>query len=169
MPRNLSGHYAVAQAVVPAATALLRSPGAALCLCLCVPLLAQDSRITGRISDASGGVVTAAVVTATQIDSGSTRQVLSNAQGSFQLALPPGEYRMEAVKPGFEPLLRTGVVLKPGLAATVSLQMDRASAPATLTMLLYMCDFSLGSGCEMLETGNPGSAPDPTAVRVLVP
>ena len=141
-----------------------------LCLCLCLPLLAQDSRLAGRISDASGTVVTAAVVTATQVDSGSTRQVLCNAQGSFQLtALPPGEYRIEAAKPGFEPVLRTGVVLRPGLTATVSLQMDRARASAKVTMLTYMCDFSLGSGCEMFETGSPGSVPDTTTVRVLVP
>jgi hypothetical protein len=66
-------------------------PAATLCLGLCSSLLAQDSRITGHITDASGAVVAAAVVTATQVDSGSTRQVLCNAQGYFQLApLPPG-------------------------------------------------------------------------------
>ena len=125
----------------------------------------------GHITNASGAVVTAAVVTATQVDSGSARQLLSNAQGAFQLtALPPGEYRIEAVKPGFDPVLRTGVVLRPGLTATLSLQMDRASVSAKVTTLTYMmCDFSLGSGCEMLETGSSGSATDVTAMSILVP
>ena len=42
-------------------------PAATLCLGLCSSLLAQDSRITGHITDASGAVVAAAVVTATQV------------------------------------------------------------------------------------------------------
>jgi hypothetical protein len=154
-------------------------PAATLCLGLCSSLLAQDSRITGHITDASGAVVAAAVVTATQVDSGSTRQVLCNAQGYFQLApLPPGEYRIEAAKPGFKPLLRTGVELSPGLTATVRLQMDNARVAETWvlaarkagtgSLITYMCDFSLGSGCEMLETGNSGSAAGVTTANALL-
>ena len=132
-----------------------------------MPLLGQDSRITGRIADSDGAVVAAAVVTATEVDSGSTRQVLCNAQGYFQLApLPPGEYRIEAIKPGFKPLLRTGVGLSPGLTATVRLQMAREAGTGSL--LTYMCDFALGSGCEMLEKGNPSSAPGVTAASDLL-
>jgi len=155
-------------------------PAVTLCLWFCSPLLAQDSRIAGRITDAAGAAVATAVVTATQVDSGSALQVLCNAQGYFQLApLPPGEYRIEAVKPGFKPLLRTGVGLGPGLTATVRLRMDNARVSETIALaarksgtgflLTYMCDFSLGSGCEMLETGNPSSAPDVTAASALLP
>jgi len=154
-------------------------PAVALCLGLWLPLLGQDSRITGRITDAAGAVVAAAVVTATQVDSGSTRQVLCNAQGYFQLApLPPGEYRIEAIKPGFKPLLRTGVGLSPGLTANVRLQMDNAEVSETVPqvarnsdrgfLIAYMCDFALGSGCEMLETVSPSSAPGVTAASGLL-
>jgi hypothetical protein len=132
-----------------------------------LPLLEQDSRITGRITDSDGAVVAAAVVTATQVDSGATRHVLCNAQGYFQLApLPPGKYRIEAVKPGFKPLLRTGVGLGSGLTASVRLQMDREAGAGSL--LTYMCDFALGSGCEILETRSPSAAPDVTAASDLL-
>ncbi|HXM43659.1 MAG TPA: carboxypeptidase-like regulatory domain-containing protein [Bryobacteraceae bacterium] len=91
--------------------------------------------MTGRVTDAAGTAVATAIVMTTQVDSGWKRQVLSNAQGYYQLAaLPAGTYRIEAVKPGFKPLSRTGVSLSPGATATVDLRMETAelSEPTSL-------------------------------------
>jgi hypothetical protein len=133
-----------------------------LCLWLCWPVMGQDFGISGQVRDASRIAVATAVVTATSAESGSTRQVLSNAQGHFRLdRLPPGQYRIEAVKPGFKPLLRTGVGLGVGLTANVDLQMEEAEASETVilqarktstgSLLVYICGLSQGAGCEMLE------------------
>jgi hypothetical protein len=110
---------------------------AAVCLCLSFAHLAmaQDSRVMGHITDAGDSAVSTAIVTATQVDSGWKRQVLSNAQGYYQLApLPPGTYRIEAVKPGFKPLAHTGVGLAPGIAATVDLRMEDAEVSETTAL-----------------------------------
>jgi hypothetical protein len=133
-----------------------------LCLCASLPATAQDCRITGHLTDASRAAVATAVITVTEVDSGAKRQVLSNAQGFFRIApLPPGKYRIDAVKPGFMPLSRTGVELGPGSTATVDLRMDDAEVAETATLevrktgagslLVYFCGLSRGSGCEMLE------------------
>jgi len=97
-----------------------------------LPAMGQDSRVAGHITDTSRAEVGTAIVTATQVDSGWKREVLSNAQGYYQLApLPPGKYRIEAVKPGFKAFCRTDVELSPSIAATVDLQMEDAGVSET--------------------------------------
>jgi hypothetical protein len=123
-----------------------------LCPWLSLPLMAQDCRITGHIADANRAGVATAIVTVTQVDSELTRQVLSNADGNFQLArLPQGKYRIDVVKPGFKPLSRIGVELGKNAATTVDLQMEDARKAGAEFLLTYICGISLGSGCEMLE------------------
>ena len=120
-----------------------------LCLHFGLSALAQNSLIIGHITDANRDAVTTAVVTVTQLGSGSRRQVLSNARGVFQLApLAPGRYRIDVVKPGFKPLLRSGVELGANLAANVDLQMEHAEA-GTTSLLAYICGLSAGSCCEI--------------------
>jgi len=150
-----------------------------LCLWLSLPIMGQDCRIAGRITDTGREAVGTAVVTATQIGSGARRVVLSNANGYFQLApLPPGQYRIEAVKPGFMPLSHTEVALGRGSTATVDLRMEGgASGEATLetrsagvgSLVECVCDFSPGSGCEMLEPGNPSLMLEVGASAVFLP
>ena len=141
---------------------------------------AQDSGIAGRITDAAGNVVATAVVTATQVDSGARRQVLCSALGRFRIAgLLPGNYRIEAVKPGFKPLLRTGIDLTSGSTATLDLQMDdkaisetavfAARAGGSASILASMCAFAPRSGCEMAEAVKASFVLDMTAFREFLP
>ena len=133
---------------------------APLCLWFSLPAVGQDCRVTGHVFDASRAALATAVVTVTQVDSGSRRQVLSNAQGYFRLSpLSPGNYRIEAVKPDFKPQAQKFVELDRGSAATVDLQMEEAEVSETVTLearetgagslLAYICGLSAGSGCEM--------------------
>jgi hypothetical protein len=151
-----------------------------LCLWLSLPLAAQDCRIAGRITDAGRTAVATAIITATQVDSGAKRQVLSNAQGYFQLApLSAGQYRIEAAKPGFKPLSPRAVSLSPGSAATVDLQMEntQASEPVALEvrrlnagfLLAYICGLSTGSGCETLAPEDPASMFDAAVIKAYLP
>jgi carboxypeptidase family protein len=106
-----------------------------LCLWLLSPVMGQDCSIKGHVVDGGQTAVATAVVTVTQEDSGSRRQVLSNAQGYFQLAaLPPGKYQIDAVKPGFKPQSQKFVELDRGPTATIDLQMEKAGASEPVTL-----------------------------------
>jgi hypothetical protein len=143
-----------------------------------LPALGQEARITGRIIDAHQSALPTVIVIATSVESGATREVLSNRQGYFQMAqLAPGNYRLEAVRPGYKLLSRAEVGLGVGGTATVELQMEAEEVSESVTLegrtsaagslLAYFCDVSPGSGCEMIDTGKPGS--DVTAVMLPLP
>src|ERR1700722_5855059 len=143
-----------------------------------LPALGQDARITGRITDAHQAVLPTVVVIATNVESGATREVLSNRQGYFQLAqLTPGNYRLEAVRPGYKLLSRAEVEVGVGRTATVELQMEAEEVSESVTLegrtsaagslLAYFYDVSPGSSCEMIDIGKQGS--DVTAVMLLLP
>jgi Carboxypeptidase regulatory-like domain len=149
-----------------------------LCLCLALPALAQDSRITGQITDAGRSAVATVIVTATNVDSGSTRAVLSSPHGYFQFAqLTSGNYRLEAVKPGYKPLSHSAVGVGQGRTTTVELQMESARVSETValegrktatgSLIAYLCNVSPGSGCEMLDIADASS--DVAGVRLLLP
>lgn len=100
------------------------TPAAALLLlCGARWLPAQVSAaVSGTVTDPSGGLVAAAVVTAEDADTGAFRSVVTDAEGHYRIpSLPVGEYRIRAVKPGFSAEVRTGVHLVVGQDATVDL------------------------------------------------
>ena len=90
-----------------------------VCLFVCVFLLegaahAQEitGNIRGTILDASGGTISAASVSATQIETGLRRTVSTDSAGAFLiLALPVGHYRVEVEAKGFQHLVQDGVTL----------------------------------------------------------
>src|SRR5947209_8641191 len=83
-----------------------------------VPLFAQavaNATIHGVVSDASGAVVSAATIRATQTDKGQVRSVVSGSDGSYILPdLPIGPYRLEVTAPSFSTVVQSGVVLQVG-------------------------------------------------------
>ncbi len=96
-----------------------------------VPTPAQTPRfagiLSGTVNDPSGAKVGGAQV---HIESQShlenptlTRDSTTDATGRFSVDLPPGTYRLLITSPGFEPLLREGIVLR-----------DRALPPLNLNL-----------------------------------
>jgi hypothetical protein len=78
--------------------------------------------LSGRVTDATGGVIPAATVTATNIDTGVSRSVVTTQGGLYEVvALPVGRYEIHATKHGFAEQIRTGVVLDVGQDATADL------------------------------------------------
>ncbi|MGH9344667.1 MAG: carboxypeptidase-like regulatory domain-containing protein, partial [Terriglobia bacterium] len=78
--------------------------------------------ITGRVEDSSGGVIPNAKVTLTQVATGQTRAVTTNARGEFVAPLMPiGAYEVAARYQGFKTELRSGIILH--VDETVSLRM----------------------------------------------
>src|SRR3989442_1795793 len=85
---------------------------------------ASTAQITGTVTDQSGAVLPGAEVTATQTDTGISRNAVGNETGTYVLPnLPVGPYRLEVSLPGFRSYVRTGMVLqvnsKPGVNVTL--------------------------------------------------
>jgi len=75
----------------------------------------STAQIHGTVQDPSGAAIPGADVKATQIDTGVSRSVSSDATGGFVLInLPLGPYRLEVGKQGFATSLNTGFVLEVG-------------------------------------------------------
>ena len=89
-------------------------------------LSAQVSAVlSGTVTDQSGAVVSAANVTAKNIDTGAIRSTVTDASGRYQISsLPVGQYEIHAGKTGFTEEVRTGVHLVVGQSATVDLNLQ---------------------------------------------
>ena len=82
------------------------------------------SQLTGTITDTSGGMVPDARVTAVSEETGTRRDVNSNAQGMYTIpALLPGRYHLEVGKQGFKAVTRSGIVLEVNQVARVDVSL----------------------------------------------
>ena len=104
-------------------TALLFT-GAILIL---VPHLRAQSTgtISGTVADQTGGVVPGVAVTLTNLGTGVTRSVSTDAEGRYQApSLSLGNYEVRAELPGFRTSVRRGIELTVGRHAVVDLTMS---------------------------------------------
>ena len=77
--------------------------------------------LSGRVTDPTGAVISAATVTATSMETGMGRVATTNSEGLYELlALPIGHYRISAKKDGFAEQVQSGIVLVVGQDATVN-------------------------------------------------
>lgn len=85
----------------------------------------QTAQITGRITDATGAVIPEADVAARNTGTGLKYTTRSNDVGYYTLALlPPGNYEISVHKPGFRPLVRTGVRLDVDQVARINFTLE---------------------------------------------
>jgi hypothetical protein len=94
--------------------------------CLYVPLsVAQVSAsLSGLITDSSGAAVSAASVTANNLDTGISRTAPTDQSGRYRFfALPVGPYEVRVTKEGFAEGIRSGIRLVVGQDATVDLSL----------------------------------------------
>ena len=102
-----------------------------------LPLAAQVSAsLSGRIADASGAAVPSATVTATNLDTGTSRTTLTDQVGEYRLfELPVGRYEVDAKKSGFAEKIRTGILLVVNQDATadLTLQVGQVEQHVTVT------------------------------------
>src|SRR5687767_12956242 len=88
----------------------------------CSVLWAQaTAQISGTVKDQSGAVLPGVEVTATQTDTGISRQTITNETGSYILPnVAVGPYRIEATLPGFRTFVQTGIVLQVNADAVIN-------------------------------------------------
>jgi hypothetical protein len=112
-----------------------------LAVLMTVPLASvADAQITaativGAISDASGGALPGATVTARNVDTGFTRTVPTNEVGAYRLEfLPIGNYTVEATLSGFTTATRSGIVLRVNDTLRVDIPLSLGGVAETVTV-----------------------------------
>jgi hypothetical protein len=110
----------------------------ALCLFAVVsPALAQQTTGTalGRILDDQGAAIPGATVTATNPQTGFTRESISDAEGVYRLtALPVGRYDLTVQLAGFTSIDQKGVIINVGQTITLDFRLKVASVSETITV-----------------------------------
>jgi outer membrane receptor protein involved in Fe transport len=84
--------------------------------------------IRGTVQDPSGAIVQAATVTAKQIETGLTRQAVTDRQGAYVLVeLPIGHYQLEVRAKGFQKYMQQGISLEVNETATIGIHLKLGS------------------------------------------
>src|SRR5215211_8011005 len=123
-----------------AMTAFARAQSAFLLLLTCAACLpgqsqALDAQIEGIVEDANGSVVSAATITATNVETGASRSVTSRENGAYRLPiLTLSKYSVVAEHPGFKRFEREGVVLSAGQTAVVDITLQIGALVETVTV-----------------------------------
>jgi hypothetical protein len=94
---------------------------------------AQDSTMTGTITDSTGGVLPGVTVTATNIESGNTFVGVTDDRGNFRLPVRIGNYRITTELAGFTTTNRTLQMLV-GQTAVVNVQMSPSALQESVTV-----------------------------------
>jgi len=108
------------------------------------------AELRGTVLDPSSAPVPGAEVTATNVDTGFTRSASTNDSGNYVIAdLPYGNFKITAVKEGFQQLVRTGVALSIGDRRTLDFSLAVGDVAQSVTVtgeapLLREADASLG-------------------------
>src|SRR5579862_4030231 len=106
-----------------------------LALCVVSAQAQVSANLSGRIIDPSGAAVSAASVTATDTDTGTSRTTLTDQSGHYEFfELPVGHYEVRASKTGFAEKVRTGISLVVGQDATADLALQVGEIQQQLTV-----------------------------------
>jgi hypothetical protein len=110
--------------------------------------------LAGRITDPSKALIIGARVAAISAGTDLRYETRTNGAGEYYLGnLPPGAYRIEVEKPGFNKLVRPGVVLHVQDALEINLEMKVGPASETVTVegdapLLHTTDATVSTLIE---------------------
>ena len=97
------------------------------------PILAQQSGLTGTVSDTTGAVIVAADVVLANSDTGVEATTQSNESGGFNFTLvQPGTYELRCESVGFKTYRQSGLVMETGLTKTVNIQLQLGEITETI-------------------------------------
>jgi len=108
-----------------------------LLLCLVGFTMAQNTNsgdIRGTVTDASGAVVPGVTVTVTNVDTGTTKQLVTNNDGLYDTAsILPGNYQVAFARDGFDKLVRGPITVRVGIT-TVNGELRIGSTSQQITV-----------------------------------
>src|SRR5690349_2787579 len=105
-------------------------------LCSSVGLAQTGGTISGSCRDASGALIPGASVTIKNVDTGLTRELVTDEQGRYSAPnLPVGSYEVQVSLAGFQTGIRKGVELSVGQEAVLnfSLQVGQVAETVEVT------------------------------------
>src|SRR5947208_5499764 len=105
--------------------------GAILMLPICGH--AQESTVSGTLTDPTGAVLPGVTVTATHTETGNKFEAVTDERGGYRLLVRVGNYRMTAGLPGFGTVNRNIQVLV-GQAAVVNIEMMPSTIAETVNV-----------------------------------
>src|SRR5436190_1797715 len=108
-----------------------------LCSLSALPAWAQDTRgnISGTVSD-STGVVPGAAVKITNVDTGVSTTLTTNASGFYNAPLlNPGGYQVAVEMAGYKTLTRTGITLSVGQQVAINMTLEVGAVTEQVTVL----------------------------------
>ncbi|MEP6703381.1 MAG: TonB-dependent receptor, partial [Acidobacteriota bacterium] len=96
---------------------------------------ALDGQIEGTITDPNGAAVSRALVTARNLETGTTRTAATDESGVYRFPLLPlGTYRITVEVSNFKRFVRDGITLAAGQAAAVNIQLEPGDVKETVTI-----------------------------------
>lgn len=108
----------------------------------------SGSQVSGTVRDSSGGVLPGAEVTVTKTDTGTTRTVYTEADGSYTMPnLPVGPYQLKVVLQGFNTYVRDGIVLQVNSNPTIDVTLTVGALDETVNVV---------ANAAMVETRSTG-------------
>lgn len=115
-------------------------------------LFAQQTQLGGTVADPTGSVIPAASVTIVNVENGTQRTTVSDAQGRYALLqVTPGTYKLTAKAPGFTDVVVNELKLLVNQPASLDVTFERVGATKeTVTVeaaaqLVNTTDASLGN------------------------
>ena len=94
----------------------------------------QSSSLQGVVSDGQGASIPDAVITIVNQSTAATRKIVSSGSGAYSFVqVPPGTYKLEAVKPGFRTLSQQ-VRLQIDLPSTLNLALEVGQVSETINV-----------------------------------
>ena len=91
--------------------------------------------VSGRVTDATGGVLPGVAVTVTSLATNQQRTVVTNDQGMYRFAgLTPGKYSVSAELEGFTKFVQTDITLQVGAAADLNVTMRLSNVSESVTV-----------------------------------
>ncbi|HEU4890011.1 MAG TPA: carboxypeptidase-like regulatory domain-containing protein, partial [Vicinamibacterales bacterium] len=95
----------------------------------------ETGRITGVVTDATGGILPGVTVNAKAVGTGATRTVVTDSAGQYVFAnLPPAQYEITTELAGFNPA-NSKVTVTVGGAFNVPLRMDVAGTKENINVV----------------------------------
>src|SRR6266545_237496 len=93
------------------------------------------AELNGRVTDESSAVLPGVTVTATQMETGFTRTVVTSDNGTYVMPnLPTGPYRLEVSLQGFKTYVQTGIVLQVGATPTINATLGVGNLEETVSV-----------------------------------
>src|SRR5438128_11198470 len=110
--------------------------GAFVLLLTSSPAWAQaTAELNGRVTDESGCLLPGVTVTSTQTDTGFTRTVTTEANGTWVMTnLPTGPYKLDISLQGFKSHVQTGIVLQVGASPTINVSLAVGNLEETVSV-----------------------------------